>query len=1104
MKNNLVIKASAGTGKTFAIATQVIRILVFGEGKVRPETILGLTFSRAAAQEIYEKILNRLRDAASSEKGAAEEKDILLSGLDNAEMAMAEKMDFTQDTFTKILRRVIDAQGHGTIATLDSFIQKIVQKFPLELGFQKSLSVLDDYGRESAEKNAIADIMSATDDPENMLQTISVSQNDDAIRSGITKMNALTDGIDSWIQFLRDHPESRNWTAESMANALGIEPKPIKPDLSVITVGEREQPFLDEIKEYIDSFNGNTLLIPKNQTGKILAYFFNDPTATCFDFTYGRGKNNQYHFDCGARGAEVLRAAIRYLGAVALNRKLNVAAAKLRLCEAIEARYDAAARRNGMLTFSDFTDCLAGKEGEGGKVGYFKDTKEWLLNLQFRLDSQFAHWALDEFQDTSTAQWKCLQPLVEAAISDGASDGERSVLAVGDLKQSIYRWRGGCNKPFEDIEKEVTENEGAVQTLAKSYRYGKKTAEFVDKVFGPENVKALAGSACEEAVGKWETQCWPHDGHQAKNDGDYVEIIGVPNAGDSDEGSGSADDEEDNFKPSAAMRSIAPRLCEYVRDIWEKHEDERADAEKSGKHFTTDGIGILVRNNKDGLYLAERLRKMDTKFKKTIPVVWEGTSGVLDSPIVRAVLELLQLAEHPGDKFSWAVVNTVFPLRETVYPNLHSAPGVSAAVAESLSKHGLARTLEQIVSALKSSSKKLDLRTSMRLDQLVRESAKFEERPDGGDIAGFRNYLESVSDREIASSPDVVRILTIHRSKGLTIDHVFVPVTSADDLLVPKPTARVTGNGWVVDSLGRDLARVYPMTQAAFDEAANGHLLDELCTWYVALTRAVKSTHVFYVDDGNGEKTQFSDLLCRPFPADKIQPCKYGTLRHLSGEPPSLVTVKNDVNKEDTASAPATVKWEHDGKRENIRHVTPSTTMLTHGKNSYVSVSDFFKETDGRADASQHGVEEHSAFAEIEWINPADPQSDREKTILDWDDTWKKAFTKISDTDVVWREKSYELLIDNPVDSTWETGQFDRVVFRGEGENRKAEIYDFKTNAMHSGETEQEFESRMKEKYAGQMDSYRKALAKLCGINEAQITTTLLLTATGTAKPVMG
>ena len=1097
MKNNLVIKASAGTGKTFAIATQFIRLLVLGGGKIRPETILGLTFSRAAAQEIYEKILNRLREAAASDGGARKEKAILLADLDDDEKARAEALDFSPATFTGILRSVIDAQGHGTIATLDSFIQRIVQKFPLELGFQKALSVLDDYGEHSAVESAVAGVLSSTEDDDDIRRNFSVSQNEDAVRSGISKVTALTDSIGSWLQFLRDHPEAKAWTAESMTKALGIDRNPVMPDLSAIPVsGKRNDP-KDAIVARATSAASKTFDAGKmfdGKSGELMRHLLNHPDAT--SYSYETDSGNVKTIACGPEEAGAIRAAARYMVAIALNRKLDVAAAKLRLCEAVESQYDAAARRNGLLTFSDFTDCLARNEDESGKGSHRLAPKDWLLNLQFRLDSQFSHWALDEFQDTSTAQWDCLKALVEAAVSDGADgSGERSVLAVGDLKQSIYRWRGGCNEPFEELEKKVVENQGAIETLALSYRYGRNTASFIDDVFGPENVKAMAGDSCSNAVRKWEDECWPKGGHKSNGDGDSVEIVSVPRT-DGDEGNGGGDDDDDgDFKPSAAMRVLAPKLCRCVRNMWARHEADKAEAEASGKTFKSDEIGILVRNNKDGLYLAERLRKMETESGKPIPVIWEGTNGVLDSPVVRAVLELLQLAEHPEDKFAWKVVDKVFPLREKVFPTIERVDEVSTAVSRSLSKHGLARTLETFVAALKAGPCAPDARTSLRLDQLVREGARFEERPDGGGIAGFREYLATVSDREIASSPDVVRILTIHRSKGLTLDHVIVPITSSDDLLKAKSNSRIAGEGWVVDSLAEDWANANQRAKAALEEAANGHLLDELCTWYVALTRAVKSTRVFVVDDDR-PGTQFRDLLLRPFHDSEPRGMDYGTVLYSSGNAPSFVTfLKEETDHGETEAVAKPVKWEHGGKREDIRHVTPSTALVAHGGRDPVFVASFFQSPAGREDASRRGVEEHAAFAEIAWIDPANPKDDRERTIQKWGGAWCEAFRETSGA-TVWREKSYELF--DAGRGVWETGQFDRVVFRCENGKRTAEIYDFKTNANRENSVA-EFEEKMRNAYVGQMADYRSAISRLCGIQPEYISSTLLLTATGTS-----
>ena len=145
MNGNLVLKASAGTGKTFAIATRYIRLLVLGNA--RPEAILALTFSRAAAQEIYTKILERLCEAAASERGAEAERGFLLgwqselavenpSGASAAELAGLREAEarhlssWTSARFAQLLRRVVDAQHHDTIATLDSFILRIVHGFP--------------------------------------------------------------------------------------------------------------------------------------------------------------------------------------------------------------------------------------------------------------------------------------------------------------------------------------------------------------------------------------------------------------------------------------------------------------------------------------------------------------------------------------------------------------------------------------------------------------------------------------------------------------------------------------------------------------------------------------------------------------------------------------------------------------------------------------------------------------------------------------------------------------------------------------------------------------------------------------------------------------
>ena len=1107
MNANLIIKASAGTGKTFAIATRYLQLLIFG--KAKPEQILALTFSRAAAQEIYDKILERLWEASGAnvatggktkdeiEKAknaaAAKEKEHLLEGLPAEQRAQAEAAaEWTPAFFAGLLRCIIAAQHHDTIATLDSFIQRIVRSFPLEMGFQKDVSVLDDYGKSRAVEKAAEEVLAATVDNDGFSSTFKMAQGNDAVRSGLSKVQAAAK---TWGEFLRDlamkkkkegQIQAQEWTADSMRQALGIEAAPQMPDLSSISVAPEEQKLLEDFKTYVAEFDETKDIFPNNTFGKMARFFCENSEATRYEYTFRKAG---HVFDCGPEGAATIRAAVRWMAARMLNRKIDVAVAKIRLAKAVEDAYDAATRRKGLLTFSDFTDYQAVNENSQKGLA--------LQNLQFRLDSRFDHWALDEFQDTSMPQWDCLRRLVEEALS---GDG-RSIMAVGDFKQSIYAWRGGDDKPFRELIQNVSDAAGSVESIDLSYRYQERTANFVNAIFCPENIRAVADGQCAEGVRIWEQDCWPKRGHLAKGTDDYVEIVGV--AADSGDGDGESDNDGDNnddgdLKPSAAMRVLAQPICDCVRDLWEKHE-----AAKS-----TETIGILVRNNADGLYLAERLRAMEpqkqgAKKHIQVPVVWEGQSGVLDSPIVRAVLELLWLAEHPEDKFSWAVVDIIFPLRKTVFreevgwtanfPRSADSPAaVSSAVSKCLSRMGLARTLRAIVSALKDGDTKLDDRSLMRLDELVREGVNFEARPDADvGVAGFRRYLQSVTDREIAASPDVVRILTIHRSKGLSIDHVIVPVTekgSTGSLMKPK-TNRIVGEGWALESLSEKLAIANEKTRAAWEEAANGHFLEDLRTWYVALTRAKKSTRVFAVDEDHNA-VQFRDLLRRPFASSTAKDDFYGTILHADGTPPSFGRKEGDVVKE-------TPRWIHDKGRNFVSHATPSTgSGASHAAFARKATHLFDAKFD---DPTKHGTDEHTAFAEIERIIPAAPKDDRERKILDWGGAWCEAFVLPADVPV-WRERSYELFDKDK--NEWETGQFDRVVFQVKDGVRTAEIYDFKTNKRSDGESVEAYERRMRDHYAGQMAAYRSAISRLCGIEPESISSTLLLTVTGTTVKV--
>ena len=131
MKPNVLIEASAGTGKTQALAERLIELIRLG---VKPQEIVALTFSRAAAGEIFERFVTLL--AEKIEKGEVD---------------------------AALLREVIATQHLSQIGTLDSFLMRIVRSFPLELGLQGQLAMMDDYEAASERARVSFCILRRTD-----------------------------------------------------------------------------------------------------------------------------------------------------------------------------------------------------------------------------------------------------------------------------------------------------------------------------------------------------------------------------------------------------------------------------------------------------------------------------------------------------------------------------------------------------------------------------------------------------------------------------------------------------------------------------------------------------------------------------------------------------------------------------------------------------------------------------------------------------------------------------------------------------------------------------------------------------------------------------
>ncbi len=1056
-EGNLLIRASAGTGKTFSLATRYLRLMLFD--KVEPAKIVALTFSRAAAQEIYTKILERLWKAAASDENAEKESAEICKGL------VGDSESWDKAEFASLLRRLLDTQHLGTIATLDSFILRMVRNFPLEMGFQHAVEVLDPADEDEAVQDALRVILQGTEKAEDFIKVFALTSRDGNLPRVLE--NNIATMLKTWRKFYERHPDCRSWTVESMLAALGIPEKSECPDLSGLPFCQIQRrntvSYEERFAEICRSYDGSTRVFQVTDgIKKLMLHFLHNADAESYEYDfYGR----HYVFDCGKDGAAAIRAAMRHMFNLYVYRRLKQIKAKIDFVGFVEDVYNGNSRRKGKLTFSDFTKFSAAKEGSKKAFA--------LENLEYRFDEKFDHWALDEFQDTSELQWICLRKLIDEAATSG---GGRTVMTVGDLKQSIYTWRGGNDAPFKEMMSwgAFTDPKfGCITDSDTSYRYEKNICDFVNDVFGPTNLRqrGVLPSECNKAIDRWlSDDCWKEhkpvfEGDSPKK-GDYVKVLGVSDP-----------------EGKANMETLLPVLVDELKRVWEAHE-------ASG---STESVGILVRTNNEGNAIAERLR-----LENGIKVVWEGMSAVSDVPVVNALVDLLRLSEHPEDSFAWTVASRLFPICSTLFLQKQgtefSAAYVSRRVAASLSQQGLSRTLQEYCRALSEDSVGLDALSKQRLREMVGVAVAYEQRNASRfSIDGFEAFLAASSKREQGTSSDVVRILTIHRSKGLTLDRVFVPIAEGSDKWLADPGDQgllyAADGDWVLPQLSAEMAALNTETKKARNAMADEQLLSNIRTYYVALTRARKAMYVIMpLAEDNAAKPFFRDVIASAIAVSPRRKMDNGCeIICEKGVEPKFV-------KPESSSAGNVVRagrqtWRYDKLADPVERVSPSSSGHRDFAALGLSASELFSENAG--EAAKRGVEIHGQYETIEWAD--------EKELAALPPAFHVAFAKPSPEATVWREKSYEIYREGAGKGIWETGQFDRVVFTGEGAEREAVIYDFKTNARKSGESTEAFERRMCRTYAPQMSAYRTALGTLTGLPASRIRSVLLLQSTGTA-----
>ena len=509
---HVMILASAGSGKTYALTNRFVRLLA---GGAAPERIVALTFTRKAAGEFFDEILHKLARAAADPTAAQK-----LAG-------EIESPGLTPPDFLRLLRTVIEAMPRLSLGTLDSFFARIVRSFPLELGLGGEFTLLEEAAARLERRRVLQRLFTAGGEPDaaqrEFIEAFKRATFGTEEKQLTGRLDEYLDrhaeiyqeapGGERWGNPRRIWPEGSEWLAAGGERAEAA--KALRAALPWATCNDKQRQRLDDFFAQLPAWQpGAPLPGPVDYLVKNALAVWDEMKAGRAELTLERRK---VALDPAAGAA--LAALVRAIVGAELARKLEMTRGLFAVLHGYESVYHEAVRRNGRLTFADVQRLLL---PAGAPVLATRDAGEGRLLIDWRLDAQFDHWLLDEFQDTSYAQWSVLRNLLDEAVQD--AEGRRSLFYVGDVKQAIFAWREGDPRLFREIFQHYNgAAPGAIaeQHLTDSWRSGPAVIAMVNRVFGDR--AALRALVPAEAATRWSDE-WRTHASARPGLGGYAEL----------------------------------------------------------------------------------------------------------------------------------------------------------------------------------------------------------------------------------------------------------------------------------------------------------------------------------------------------------------------------------------------------------------------------------------------------------------------------------------------------------------------------------------------------------------------------------------------------
>ncbi|WP_431243297.1 UvrD-helicase domain-containing protein [Flavobacterium sp. P21] len=817
-----IYDASAGSGKTYTLVKEYLKIILSSPKNDAYRNILAITFTNKAVHEMKSRIVGSLSEFAKDEPS---EKSVALMEDLSRETGLSIIKIKTKSQ--NIIKHLIHNYAAFDISTIDKFTHKVIRAFAHDLNLPMTFEVTLD--TENLLVEAVDAIIAQAGQDETLTRLLidfTMEKTDDDkswdVSREILETGRLVLNENNRNEILHFHDKSIEEFIEIKKKMLAL-----CKDLE----SENE----NWAKEALDLIDKNGIDLKSFSRGT-----FPNHLESIRDGKFNPRNKTFHEFDDIAINKtakdralieNIIPELLQILTKIYKNfekRDFYKAFLKnitpLSLLNTVSNELAKIQSEQNILSISEF-NAIIHREIQNQPAPFIYE----------RLGERYRHFFIDEFQDTSEMQWQNLIPLIDNSLSGLDDLGNKGTLMiVGDPKQSIYRWRSGKAEQFIELSKDTNpfnNPDKQIRHLNTNYRSYSEVIDFNNKFF-----KLIASEFSNEDYKDL------YENHSFQNtnskEGGYVNISFLPIIEKTD----SDDEDEALEKSDLYVLATLNTILKVVREGFQYRD-----------------IVVLTRKRDQGIAIANYLTEQN------IPLLSSETLMIQNATEVRLIIHLLKYLNNSADleskanflHFLASNVNSEMPIHDFIAQGMANKSEADfekwlltfdvSLSFEDVRKKSLYEAVEIIISKFilpSEGNAYVQFFMDIVLERDIRNQAG---------VADFLVYWEKNAEKFSIPSPEgnnAVRIMTIHKSKGLEFPVVIMPFAEEDynrkpkdklwldtedaDLDVPKA---LIDNSSAVEGFGESASAVFNLKKQE-------ELLDNINVLYVALTRAEEQLYV--------------------------------------------------------------------------------------------------------------------------------------------------------------------------------------------------------------------------------------------------------------------